>query len=365
MTALLEPLQADLLTSAFLQDEAAVSAWRRWRDSVDWGAHLDPDAFALLPAVHRNLRRLGVDDPLFPRFKGIVRQSWLQNQRHIAALDATLTGCSRSRVEVLMLPPTSLWAIDPTAMVGPGQLHHWAVAPADAERAIRCLQETGWRSSRIRLPPALLPGFVRGARHIFLEKSDDQRIVLTWGLEHWFDDRARRVWDRVRSVDLGAHAIRILDPTDALEFVVRRSVAGPWLRRMGEVLTIFAAGEGVEWDRLLGELRTRPLPPSWEEGLRFLEPFLVDGAGALVQLDRYCGEWPPAVTDRAGGGGWMARARQDWAAYRHSWGDEYRPTAALVQMPGYLMGRWHLRGASQLLRGLVAWMRYDRRRSAP
>lgn len=365
MTALLEPLQADLLTSAFLHGDAAVPAWRRWRDSIDWAGHLDPDAFALLPAVHRNLRRLGVDDPLFPRFKGIVRQSWLQNQRHIAALGPTLTSCSRSQVEVLMLPPTSLWAIDPTAMLSSAPLHHWAVAPTHAERAIRCLQAAGWRSSGIRLPPALLPGFVRGARHLFLEKSDDQRVVLTWGLEHWFEDRARQVWDRARSVALGAHAIRILDPTDALEFVVRQSVAGPWLRRLGEVLTILAVAERVEWDRLLGEVRTRPLPPSWEEGLRSLQQFLVDRADTAVTLSRCCGERPRAAIDPAGGGGWMARARQDWAAYRSSWGYDYRPIAALVQMPGYLIGRWHLRSASQLLRGVYGWMRYDQRRSAP
>src|SRR5208282_4320225 len=42
-------LQADLLRAAFGADETAVAAWRRRRDAIDWEAHLDHDAFRLLP----------------------------------------------------------------------------------------------------------------------------------------------------------------------------------------------------------------------------------------------------------------------------------------------------------------------------
>ena len=81
MSDALDPLELDLLLASFHLHSDAVESWKRWRESTDWDGHVDGDAFALLPEAWRNLQGLGVDDSLFPRFKGIARQAWLANQR--------------------------------------------------------------------------------------------------------------------------------------------------------------------------------------------------------------------------------------------------------------------------------------------
>lgn len=107
-------LQEDLLKAAFAADETAAAAWRRWRDAVDWEAHLDHDAFRLLPRTYRNLRRLGVADPLLLRLRGIARQAWYANQRR---LHPTVQALTAAGVELLLVPPTAVLLHDPTAVL--------------------------------------------------------------------------------------------------------------------------------------------------------------------------------------------------------------------------------------------------------
>lgn len=357
MTQLLDPPQADLLRAAFGRHDEAVRAWQGWRDSIDWEGHLDPDAFALLPAVYRNLHRFGVDDALFPRIKGIMRQSWLHNQQRIAALRATLKSCERHQVEVMLLPPMSLWLIDSQAVSNPAQPYSLAVVPEHAEPAIHSLYAAGWRSRQVRLPAALLPGYVRGARHLVLENGAEECLILTWGLEHWFDARASAVWSRSHSGRLAQHPVRTLDPTDAFEFALRQT-SGTWLRRIGDVLAVQAAAAGIEWERLVRELHTSPLPCVWADALRCMQPFLADGCDPPLDLHQFCRDRPSATTNASVPRSWATRARQDWAAYRRRWSEHYPASTAVRQLPGYLIGRWHLSGAAQLPRGLYRWLRY-------
>lgn len=142
----------DLLNAAFLRHDDAIAAWERWRVGVDWEGHLDHTSFALLPMVYRNLSRLGVEDPLFPRFKGIIRQAWLANQRWVAQIEPTLAACADAGVQVMILPPTLRLLLDKSAVMNREEPLCWAVRAAQAEPALRCLLGIGWRSHEVRLP---------------------------------------------------------------------------------------------------------------------------------------------------------------------------------------------------------------------
>lgn len=356
MPIILHPLETDLLSAAFLPHPDARVAWRRWRDSIDWDRHIDPEAFALLPAVYRNLQGLGADDPLFPRFKGIARQGWLANQRRIVGLKDTLEECARNGVDLLLLPPVSRWLHDPSAILGQRHYLQWAVRPGQAEQAIRCFLRVGWRVAGVRLPPRLIPGYVLGTRHLRLESSAGEAATLTWGLEWWFGARTGEAWRRASSRRLGKQPVLGLDRTDALEFSLRHP-SGSGLGQVADMLVIAAEPGAIDWRRLDSDLERHPLPQAREALLAPLQPFF-DALGAPPGLARRCGEAPPPPLQAPTPSTPLGRCRQDWDNYRRAWGAGYRPATAWVQLPGYLMARWRLADPWQIPKGLGARLRW-------
>ncbi|MBA3242461.1 MAG: nucleotidyltransferase family protein, partial [Acidobacteria bacterium] len=91
-----------LLCAALLRGEDALSAWGEWRSTVDPDS-LDAGSKRLLPLLYRNLRELGVNDPLVPRLKESYRITWSLNQsvfRQMASLLGSLHGAG---IETLVL----------------------------------------------------------------------------------------------------------------------------------------------------------------------------------------------------------------------------------------------------------------------
>lgn len=351
MTHALPPSDLDLLLAAFHAHPDARDAWARWRSSVDWEEHLGGDAFALLPEVCRNQQDLGVDDPLFPRFRGIARQAWVANQRAKSALPTRLPA---GRIpELLLLPPTSFLFEDGTAVLQHRRDWRLAVRPSEAAAAVRALLQAGWRADGPRIPPRWLEGYVRGADHVAMALDDGERLTLTWRLDAWLGDRAEAAWADAATVGPESLRLRCLRGTDAIEFVLRQPVAGRPLRWIGDVLRL--AGPGIDWAMLHRELSRRPLVGEAADLLPVLDRLLGDRDGAT--LARALSEAPskPAPTSS-----FATRCREDWARYRASWGREYRWPRAVAQLPGYMMGRWGAATPGELARGLVGWIRFGR-----
>ena len=350
MTNALAPLDIDLLRAAFDPHPDAATAWQRWRNSVDWDGAIEPDAFALLPRISRNLQAIGVDDSLFPRFKGIARQAWLNNQHLKAAIRGWVAAIPS--VEFMALPPTSLLYADSTSLAGQGRWFHFAVRPEQAAVAIRSLLQGGWRTHKMRLPASLIEGYVLGAGHIPLERPDADTMTLTWRLDN-FGEREDEVWNDSDSIALGDHSIRSLSPTDAVTFSLRQPVGNHPLRWVSNVLSL--ASPTVDWTRVLRSLAMRPLNHDCVELLPTLTRFVDGGRSSASSW-----QWPVASADPVPVTRPMrsscSRWRQDWATYRAAWGSEYRLSSALIQLPGYLMGRWRLPSLLALPRGLAGWL---------
>jgi len=89
----ISPSNLLLLKAALLDGDAAIAAYRAWRPTLDLETISDGQQ-RLLPLLQSNLTRLGIEDPLADRFRGIRRYFWLRNlkamafaQRVFAALD--------------------------------------------------------------------------------------------------------------------------------------------------------------------------------------------------------------------------------------------------------------------------------------
>jgi hypothetical protein len=356
----LAPLEADLLTAAFLPQPEAIAAWRRWRASVDWEGPVGAEVFSLLPRVRANLLGQGEDDPLFPRFQGIARQAWLRNQRRIAELQSILRSCQQAGVALLLLPPQWRLPMEPRAVLMPGESPEWAMRSSQAAAGLSALLRAGWTIPGVQLPAALVPGYVLGTDHLQLRAGSAEITELSWRLEWWFPGRDEAVWQRSTASPLGHAQVLMLDRTDALEFSLRQASGHSLLRDMVEVLAIATGPGGILWQRLDTELLRYPLPKDRRVLLERLQPFL--GCwGAPPRLDHWCAEGPsraPAMAPTPRAPSVPVRLRQDWLVYQRAWGKAAPPLAGLLQLPGYLMARWRLTHPRQLANGLGAWLRW-------
>ena len=358
MSDALDPLELDLLLASFHLHSDAVESWKRWRESTDWDGHVDGDAFALLPEAWRNLQGLGVDDSLFPRFKGIARQAWLANQRTKSVLEKHLPGALAP--ELILLPPTSFLFTDGTAVLQ--HRHEWrfAVRPGDAAEAVRTLQQLGWQVQGTHVPTRLLEGWVRGAAHLPMAHDDGERLGLTWRLDAWLGERTDAAWAAAAPVGTGHCSMRCLQATDAMEFLLRQPVAGRPMRWLGDVLRL--AGPSIDGAALHAALFRRPLRGDVAHLLPVLSRLLADRGGSPLALAAGSAASPPGSRPASS---FATRCRDDWSRYRASWEPEFRWPRAIAQLPGYMMGRWGASSPRDLARGLAGWIRFGRDVASP
>jgi len=343
--------QVDLLNAAFLRGPGASDAWRRWSGGVDWDGHLDPTSFALLPRVYRNLRPLGIDDPIFPRCKGIMHQAWLTNQHLLKGLCPGLDALGQAGIVPLLLPPTWVLSRDRSAVLDRARPVHWAVTAAQAEPAIRSLLGLGWSTDGVRLPRWSLAGYVAGTRHLILKPPEGPHWLLRWGLAPWLDEHAARA--AAEPCDLGGRQVFVLAPRDALCFVLHHP---QWTAAFGlaaELLTIADLGKIQEWPEPTPECRGA-LPLNWNEYLLRLD-YLFAQWGSRAGCCRVPASAPvPAPAPRVNP---RRRLAADWARYCAALRVQTPLAGQLLQLPGYLMGRWQLRHPLQLPRRALGWLR--------
>ena len=292
----LTTLQEDLLRAAFGVDETAVAAWRRWRDAIDWEAHLDRDAFRLMPRTCRTLRRLGEADPLLPRLQGIARQAWYANQRWVGRLQPTLQALAASGVELLLVPPTAVLLLDRTPVLDPAAPLACAVRGEQAEAAIRCLWRLGWRTS-VRVPHWSLAGYVMAGRRLTWWNPDGQALDLVWQWDR--SDRSgrfpREVWERTGQGRLANVPVLTPDAADAVHDLCRQAPAGSCFAQMVDLLLLVDAMPGpLDWSRLFARAAHAPLDPGWRECFVRLHAVLPHSLPSCVVLDWPAVEMPPA-----------------------------------------------------------------------
>ena len=79
-----------LLRAALLQGEPALQAWQDCKAQVNLEQELDMGSYRLMPLLYRNLRTLGVDDPLMGKLRGIYGREWYKNQMLFRAMAEVL-----------------------------------------------------------------------------------------------------------------------------------------------------------------------------------------------------------------------------------------------------------------------------------
>lgn len=103
------PTEAEtLLLEAALKDgDFCIIAWRKWQSLVPFD-DIDLGNRRLLPLLHHNLRRLGVEDPILAKYEGLKKLHWLQNQLLMRQLEGILKVFSEAGIPSLLIKGVAL-----------------------------------------------------------------------------------------------------------------------------------------------------------------------------------------------------------------------------------------------------------------
>ncbi len=354
------PADALLLTAALRSDAAGLQAWETWThrqalDEVDSGQH------GLVPLLHRNLSRAGVEHPDLARMRGIHRYWWSRNQLQLRRLTEVVQALGRDGIETLLLGDVAIM-LQYYEDVGLRPLARLdiLVHPEEAARAVRQLRERGW-------------GLGEGGWHcrpdgsvdtdagngVILVADGEPSCGLFWHLlpECCWDDADQPVWRRSTERSYNGTWFRVPSATDTLFHVcVNRAADGgvPAILWLADVAKILENGrDGIDWDLLVGLARRRQLVLRLREALESFQQIV--GLGLPEAARRRLRTLQPTAWERiearpegAGGAAVHEAARRLCRLSRRyadlGWPGQVAKLAAVVREIWAVKRRWRLPG---------------------
>jgi Uncharacterised nucleotidyltransferase len=242
-----------LLRTAFCDGEAGAEAWRRLRPRLDLD-RLELGSFPLLPLVHRQLERLGIEDSYLPRLAGIRRRTWYLNRLELEQVAPALRALEEHGVEPVVVGGWELVANYHGDMgLRPVDGLDVLVRPGQADAARRALAEAGYdRPRRAAGGLALLAG-AHGRTCTVHRRLAREFSVPERGVE------PEDLREETIEISLGEARARALGPTDEL---VRLCLEGARAGVLPNVLwaadalaVVRAEPAAIDWERLVGHAR--------------------------------------------------------------------------------------------------------------
>lgn len=261
--------QALILRAALSPPEPAMTAWLSLRERLDLDS-IDPASQRLLPLLERSLKRLGVEDPMLARCKGIHRYHWSRNQVLFHRGGALLAALAAAGVETLLLKGAALvtrYYGDPG--LRPMNDFDVAVPAAAAVEAVAVLERSGW-SPAYRITPSF-----RRVKHAALfEDRAGRHCDLHWRILEESSQPAddEDLWSASDEIEFLGQRTRILSPADQLLHVCvhgARWAPEAGIRWIADAMLIIAAG-GIDWLRLADGAGKRRFVLRMRESLEFL-----------------------------------------------------------------------------------------------
>lgn len=239
-----------LLRTAFAGGEASAEAWRHLRPRLDLD-RLELGSFPLLPLVHRQLERLGIEDPSMPRLAGIRRRTWYLNHLQLDALTPALRALDEVGTEPLVVGG---WAL-----VARGYGGDFGLRPLEGLDVL--------------VPPGRLGAAAGALAALGFERARDNRpfvdregractVHARLAREFSVPERGMELEDlrdEAIELSLGQTTARALTPADELVRIClagARATAPPSILWVADALALLEAeGAAVDWERLVRHAR--------------------------------------------------------------------------------------------------------------
>jgi len=247
---------------------AAATAWRRWRERVEFD-DVDHGSTRLLPLVYRKLGAAAFDDEVAGRLKGLYRRSWSHNQLIFKRAAGAIAALEGAGIETLVTKGASL-ALLSYGDVGVRPMDDVDVlVPLDrATEAIEVLSAAGWKPDH-EDPPA----WTRVHHSLGFAGADRGEVDLHW-FALWQPAGDEQLWRASVPLELAGATTRAPCPADQLLLACVHGT--PWsplppFRWIADAVTVIrAAGEELEWDRLVAEAERRRLTVATAAALDYL-----------------------------------------------------------------------------------------------
>jgi len=359
-----------LLRAATGSGGEALAAYEAWRAHVDLDAAIEHETLALLPLLYGSLQKLGVDDSLSGRLKGICRRTWYENQAFLRRAREAVACLAEAGVQCLLVGdlPIALTCYEGLSTRGIRRVDA-VVMPAQAQLAEGRLRAAGWAAGSPLRDEEVAYNHVKR-----LTGPAGQVLALHWHfLEAASSEAADRAfWATGETFILDGSPARCLSPTGLLLHLLlggshpEKELPGLWIA--DALVIIGRAGEQLDWTRMIGFALTHRLAVRLERRLRILSSYGAPVPEPVVRALRQARTNLPESIDtmvlgsRGGRQKRMALWRLDVLA------DYLRSDrrAGLLNRPAdfshFVRHRWGLSGRRQLLPVLA---RHFRRNIAP
>ncbi|MBE9201572.1 MULTISPECIES: nucleotidyltransferase family protein [unclassified Nodularia (in: cyanobacteria)] len=242
-----------LLKATLLKEQAMLTAWQDWRDSVDIET-LDSSSYLLLPQLYQNLLAHGVDDADMARLKGIYRRHWYANQLQLKSLTAILSSLKDIGIEAIVLGDATWGGIGKNQIENyrPISSFHLLLDGNCLDTAIEHLLSLNWHS-------------VDGSKQQFKElrhNCDSSLNLRLYLQEHLFwaipqDYTDGQVW-HYATADWSSEAGWRLSATDQfldgcarMFFRQRTKSSNPQIHRIADAFLLIANLPNNDWIRLI------------------------------------------------------------------------------------------------------------------
>jgi len=265
-----------LLRAILLHDERAVDLFKEWKSSIDI-ERLDEGSYRLLPLLYKNLKQLGVSDPLMKLFKGVYRYHWYRNKILFHTMAPVLNAFHDAGIKTLILKGAALIPLYYNDFgLRPMNDFDVLVPLKRAPEAIRLLELSGWDPEPLNKGRMLIKDFYAG-RHAHLYTDECGRMLdLHWHVLHecCHDGADDVFWAGAVPFKLEGVPTRTLNPTDHLMSICAhgaRYSPVPTFRWVADVMAVLnRSTEDIDWQHLMRQARKRHLVLPLRDTLNYL-----------------------------------------------------------------------------------------------
>lgn len=261
-----------LLKAALFQGTDAVSAWEKWKSSVDF-EKIDPGSYRLLPMLYYNLCEHKIKDPLIDRIKGIYRRTWFENQILMRQAFEILELFHSSGIQTIVLKGialTHLYYKD----YGLRPMHDFDILiPTErATEVINLLRNLGWKSE-YRLPEKIIP-IIHSCD--LADSTGLHHMDLHWHLfiECCQPNADDDFWDGALQTTINNIPTHVLNPTDQLLHTIihgmKWSFIPPFRWVVDAIMILNSSQFEIDWNRLITQAKKRRLILPLRLGLEYL-----------------------------------------------------------------------------------------------
>jgi hypothetical protein len=265
-------LPQHLLKAALLQDERAIQAWRAWKSMVDED-NLDEGSHRLLPLLHQNLSRLGVNQEEIKKYTQVFRFYWYKNQLIVSKAMPILSALNQAGIEYLFLKGIPLaFHCYPNPGLRPFADVDILVKPEDALQAYALLKQYDL-TPLLNYPEEKLLQ-LRHAQGF--RATAGLMIDLHWRLlyRNWDNQSPLVFWENTIAFQFGAHTANTISISAHLMHVCLHgldwSFIAPIRWAADAAILLRNHTDQIDWDWILHQTQNRRLTTQLNRQLDYL-----------------------------------------------------------------------------------------------